>query len=172
MLCALAHVSLSALDYLIAPTSPTEAQVCANRVALAQKRGYACAVNYLEYPHIYHHLLLSETDYKPRSFSQFQIKKVHRKIPSYGQLFYVECPKNGMRNLSKVSPPCPWRHLLSALPFILIAIRLCIAASSSRQFILKFARHGCKAIKSGRFADNTRRKPQIIQGVLSRISTQ
>ena len=42
------------------------------------------------------HLLLSEIDYKPRLFSRFQIKKVHRKIPSYGQLFYVECPKNGM----------------------------------------------------------------------------
>ena len=48
------------------------------------------------YPHIYHHLLVSEIDYKPRLFSLFQIKKVHRKIPSYGQLFYVECPKNGM----------------------------------------------------------------------------
>ena len=48
------------------------------------------------YNHIYHHLLVSEIDYKPRIFSQFQIKKVHRKIPSYGQLFYVECPKNGM----------------------------------------------------------------------------
>ena len=44
----------------------------------AQKRGFA------------------EIDYKPRLFSQFQIKKVHRKIPSYGQLFYIECPKNGM----------------------------------------------------------------------------
>ena len=62
----------------------------------AQKRGFACAVNYLEHPHIYRHLLLSEIDYKPRLFSLFQIKKVHRKIPSYGQLFYVECPKNGM----------------------------------------------------------------------------
>ena len=38
-------------------------------------------------PHISHHLLLSEIDYKPRLFSRFQIKKVHRKIPSYGQLF-------------------------------------------------------------------------------------
>ena len=62
----------------------------------AQKRGFACAVIYLEYTHIYRHLLLSEIDYKPRLFSQFQIKKVHRKIPSYGQLFYIECPKNGM----------------------------------------------------------------------------
>ena len=85
--------SLGALDYLIVPTSPTEAQVCANRVALAQKRGFACAVNYLEYPHISHHLLISEIDYKPRLFGRFQIKKVQRKIPSYGQLFYVECPK-------------------------------------------------------------------------------
>ena len=58
----------------------------------AQKRGFACAVIYLEYTHIYRHLLLSEIDYKPRLFSQFQIKKVHRKIPSYGQLFYIECP--------------------------------------------------------------------------------
>ena len=39
------------------------------------------------YNHISHHLLLSEIDYKPRLFSLFQIKKVHRKIPSYGQLF-------------------------------------------------------------------------------------
>ena len=40
--------------------------------------------------------MLSEIDYKPRLFGRFQIKKVHRKIPSYGQFFYVECPKNGM----------------------------------------------------------------------------
>ena len=31
-----------------------------------------------------------------RVHTVLRIKKVHRKIPSYGQLFYVECPKNGM----------------------------------------------------------------------------
>ena len=48
----------------------------------AQKRGFACAVIYLEYPHIYRHLSLSEIGYKPRLFGLFQIKKsIERYLP-------------------------------------------------------------------------------------------
>ena len=64
--------------------------------ALAQKRGFACAVIYLEYPHIYRHLLLSEIDYKHSLFGRFQIKKSIGRYLPMDSYFYVECPKNGM----------------------------------------------------------------------------
>ena len=62
----------------------------------AQKRGFACAVIYLEYPHIYRHLSLSEIGYKHSLFGRFQIKKSIGRYLPMDSYFYVECPKNGM----------------------------------------------------------------------------
>lgn len=66
----------------------------------------------------------------------------------------------------------PQGRLLIALRLILIAIRPCIAASSSPQFILKIISAGASQFKAANSAAGKAKGAGNTEGVLSSLSTQ